>query len=98
MSHVVLGLICGIIYGGLDVALMIPMKMEDKNRAMLGAFIHRFGEAFVICNAALPMAGWAKGITLGLLMSLPPAIITKSYGPILAIGAVGGAVIGYISG
>jgi hypothetical protein len=32
---------------------------------------------------------------VGLLISLPDAVITKAYVPILAIGIIGGAVIGW---
>jgi hypothetical protein len=34
------------------------------------------------------------GAVFGLLLSLPDAIITKAYGPILVPGALGGALIG----
>jgi len=37
-------------------------------------------------------------IVLGLLLSLPDAIITKAYAPILVLGAIGGLVIGIIAG
>ncbi len=97
MSRIVLGIICGLVYGALDVAIMIPLKMEDKKRAMLGAFIHRFGIGFVICNAALPWSGWLNGLILGIVLSVPPAIITKHYAPITVIGAIGGVIIGFIA-
>ena len=35
---------------------------------------------------------------VALLLSLPDAIITKAYAPILILGAVGGLVIGLIVG
>jgi hypothetical protein len=35
---------------------------------------------------------------VGLLISLPDAIVTKAYVPILVIGVVGGAIIGFIAG
>ena len=75
---------------------MIPLKLEDKRRAMAGAFFHRFAIGFVICNAALPWQGWLNGLALGLLLSLPEAIITKTWVPILALGAIGGAIIGFL--
>jgi len=37
-------------------------------------------------------------IVFGLLLSLPDAIITKAYAPILVLGAIGGLVIGIIAG
>jgi hypothetical protein len=99
MNRIELGLLCGLVYGVLDIALMIPMKMEKEKKgvAMQGAFASRFVIGFVICNAVLPWSGWFNGLLLGLLMSLPEAIITKSWAPILGIGAIGGAVIGIIA-
>jgi hypothetical protein len=32
-----------------------------------------------------------------LLVSLPDAIVTKAHVPILAVGIVGGAIIGYVA-
>jgi hypothetical protein len=40
--------------------------------------------------------GWLVGLTFGLLLSLPDAIVTKAYAPILLSGAIGGAIIGGI--
>jgi hypothetical protein len=97
MSRIYLGVICGLVFGGLDTALMIPLSFPDKRAAMLGAFIARFGLGFVICNIRLPGPGWAVGLLLGILLSLPDAIITKAMVPILASGAVGGLVIGWIA-
>jgi hypothetical protein len=96
MSHIVLGIVCGIIFGAVSVATMIPIKMGDKRRAMLGAFVNRFGIGFVICNVTLPWSGWFNGLLIGLLLSLPDAIITKTYLPILIFGAIGGTIIGYL--
>jgi len=97
MSRIYLGVICGLVFGGLDTALMIPLSFPDKRAAMLGAFIARFGLGFVICNIRLPWRGWAVGLLLGILLSLPDAIITKAMVPILASGAVGGVVVGWIA-
>ena len=98
MSRIYLGVLCGLIFGGIDVAFMIPMSYPDKRAAMLGAFIARFALGFVICNIRLPWPGWAVGLFLGILLSLPDAIITKAMAPILASGAVGGLIIGWIAG
>ena len=57
MSRIYLGVICGLVFGGLDAAMMIPVSFPDKRAALLGAFIARFGLGFVICNVKLPMAG-----------------------------------------
>jgi hypothetical protein len=97
MSHVLLGTTCGLAFGVFCVATMIPLKMDDKRRAMIGAFVNRFGIGFVICNTSLPWAGWSNGLLIGLLLSLPDAIITKAWAPILGFGAVGGAIIGILA-
>lgn len=97
MSRISLGVLCGLIFGTVDVALMIPLSFPDKRAAMLGAFIARFALGFVICNIQLPWPGWVIGLFLGILLSLPDAIITKAAAPILASGAIGGLVIGWIA-
>jgi len=77
---------------------MIPLSFPDKRAALLGAFINRFGIGFVIGAARLPLPSWAQGIIFGILLSLPDAIITKAFAPILVLGAVGGLIIGLIVG
>jgi hypothetical protein len=73
------------------------MPHPNKSVAMLAAVLARFGLGFVICNIRLPWPGWAAGLFLGILLSLPDAIITKAYAPIMASGAVGGAIVGWIA-
>lgn len=96
MSRILLGTICGIVFGLVVVGTMIPMDFPDKRAAMIGAFLNRFGVGFVIGAARLPVPGWLSGLIFGLLLSLPDAIITKAYVPIIAIGLVGGLLIGFI--
>lgn len=97
MSRIVLGLACGICFGAISAATMIPLTMENKTRAMIGAFAHRFALGFVICNVSLPWSGWLNGLLLGLLLSVPEAIITKAWAPIMGLGAAGGLVIGILA-
>ena len=98
MSRVLLGVICGLIFGAVDVGIMLPMSFPDKGAAITAAFIARFGIGVVIGSARLPWPGWCVGLLFGLLLSIPDAIITKAYAPIIGMGAVGGAVIGWIVG
>jgi hypothetical protein len=101
MSRLLLGTVCGIAFGILDVLLMIPIPFgpeKDKETAMAGAFVSRFAIGFVTGAARLPLPGWAAGLVFGSLISLPDAIITGSYMPIIPIGALGGALIGFIVG
>jgi len=96
MSRIVLGSICGVIFGVLVVLMMLPMEFPDKSAALTGAFLNRFGIGFVIGAAKLPLPGWLTGIIFGLLLSLPDAIITRAYIPIIVLGVIGGAVIGFV--
>ena len=91
-----LGTICGLVYGALSAASMLPLSFPDKRAALLGAFINRFSIGFVIGAVTLPWPGWLSGLTLGLLLSFADAIITKTFVPILVLGAIGGTVIGWI--
>jgi len=98
MSRIALGAICGLVFGAIDVAIMLPMTFPDKRAAITAAFIARFGIGFAIGAARLPWPGWCVGLLFGLLLSIPDAIITKSYGPIVGMGAIGGTVIGVLVG
>ena len=98
MSKILLGIICGIVFGGISIATMIPLKLEDKKTAMAGAFVNRFSIGFVIGATNLPLAGWLSGLLFGALLSLPDAIITKAWIPIMTLGVIGGVVIGLVIG
>jgi Na+/glutamate symporter len=97
MSRLMVGLLCGLIFGAVDVALMLPMSFPDKRTAFLAAFFSRFGIGFVIPLITLAWPGWVIGLVIGVLLSLPDAVITKAYGPILLSGAIGGLIIGGIT-
>jgi hypothetical protein len=77
---------------------MIPLSFSDKSAALVGAFLNRFAIGFVIGASPLPVPSWAQGLIFGVLLSLPDAVITKAYAPILILGAVGGTIIGLIVG
>ena len=96
MQKVYSGIIAGLIFGLISVLLMISIKFDDKKSAMIGSFINRFAIGFFIATTNLPVSSWGKGLLIGLLLSLPDAIITKSYVPIIGVGAVGGTLIGLI--
>ena len=99
MNKIILGTICGLVFGVIDVLLMMPIQFppeKDKPTAMIGAFVSRFVIGFVIGASNLPVPGWAVGLIFGILISLPDAIITRSYAPILIVGAIGGTVIGFV--
>jgi hypothetical protein len=69
MNSIVLGLICGIIFGLIDVLIMLPMNFEDKRKkieALLGAFIERFMLGFIIPNLDISLHPIATGAIIGL--------------------------------
>jgi len=96
MSRIVLGVICGLAFGVVDVGIMLPMSFPNKRAAITAAFVARFGIGFAIGAASLTWPGWTVGLVFGLLLSIPDAIITKAYAPIIGMGALGGTIIGVI--
>ena len=77
-----------------DVASVAP----DKRAALLGAFFARFALGFFAANVRLPVSPVASGLVVGILTSVPDAIITKAYAPILVTGIVFGAIAGWVVG
>ena len=98
MNPFLFGAVAGIVFGVLDVLLMIPLEFPDRKTAMIGAFLSRFAIGFLIPLIKAPIPGWLIGCMVGLLVSLPDAVITKTYVPIVAVGVVGGLIIGWASG
>jgi hypothetical protein len=95
MSRVLLGVLLGLAAGVTDVLLMLPMKFPDKRTALLAAFLSRFAIGFLAANVNLPIGAIAGGAVVGLLVSLPDALITKAYVPIIITGIVFGALAGW---
>ena len=96
MSHVLFGLVAGLAFGIVVVALMIPHQFPDKRAALTAAFLDRFAIGFVIGVIDLTWPRWIVGVFVGLLLSAPSAVITKAWGPILGMGAIGGLIVALI--
>jgi len=96
MSHQLLGVVSGLVFGAVTVGLMTRMAFPDKKAALSAAFVERFAIGVVIGCVQLSWPGWLIGLLFGLLLSIPSAIITKAFAPILIMGSVGGLVIGGI--
>ena len=75
---------------------MLPLTFADKRAALSAAFVERFAIGLVIGVVSLPWPGWATGLVFGVLLSIPSAIITKAWRPIIGLGALGGTIIGAI--
>lgn len=100
MSKITLGIIAGLVFGILDVIVMIPLPEKDKKKkaeAMISAFIERFMIGFIIPNLDLGIHPALTGLIVGTGLSIPTAIITRVYPPIIGIGVVGGLIIGFIT-
>ncbi|MSU22913.1 MAG: hypothetical protein EXS32_03720 [Opitutus sp.] len=97
MTPLTQGLIAGGAFGVVSVGLMCFLSFPDKRAALLGAFTNRFGVGLIIPLVSSHQPGWLVGTDVGLLLSLPSAIITKAYVPIIVVGTAGGALIGWLS-
>lgn len=95
MNRLLLGLLLGLGAGIVDVLLMLPMKFPDKPTAIAGAFFSRFAIGFLAANVRMPFHPALVGALVGLLISIPDAIITKAYAPILITGVIFGALCGW---
>ena len=100
MNKILFGIICGLAFGVIDVLIMIPLKYENKRKrieAMSSAFLERAMLGFLIPNLDLGIHPAIVGLIFGLGLSLPSAIITRAYAPIIAIGVAGAVIIGFIT-
>ncbi len=95
VNRIILGVLLGLGVGLLDMLLMLPMKFPDKTTALTGAFFSRFAIGFLAVHVTLPWPAALSGALVGLLISLPDAIITKAYGPIIITGLLFGAAAGW---
>jgi hypothetical protein len=92
MNRIVLGILLGLGCGVVDVLIMLPMKFPDKATALAAAFSSRFAIGFIAANVTLPMHPVLTGALIGLLISIPDAIVTKAYAPIIVTGLIFGAL------
>jgi hypothetical protein len=100
MDKVTLGLICGAVFGLVSAGIMIPMKLGDKRQkteSLVASFIERFMLGFLIPVVCIGLNPIATGALLGLGLSVPTALITRAYAPIIGIGVAGGIIIGVIT-
>jgi hypothetical protein len=98
MPRVTLGVILGLSIATADVLLMLPLSFADKRTALLAAFSSRFALGFFAATTNLRMSSIATGVLVGVLTSIPDAIVTKAYAPILITGVLFGVVAGWIVG
>ena len=97
MTPLAFGVCAGLAFGSLSVAMMLPLQFADKGAALLGAFINRFAIGLLIPLVQLPLPALLAGLTVGILLSLPDAIITKAFAPIWGVGAAGGLLVAWLA-
>lgn len=100
MNAITIGLICGLAFGLFSSLIMIPMKYDSrrlKREAISSAFVDRFMIGLIVPNATFGLDPMISGLIIGMGLSIPSAIITRAYAPIMVIGAVGGLIIGYVT-
>lgn len=95
----VFSLIAGLVFGTVSAGSMVKIEApsaREKREAIAAAFVDRFVLGFVIGPVArgLDASGLLIGALLGLGLSIPSALITRAYVPILAMGTVGGLAVG----
>ena len=98
MDRAALGVILGVAFGVADMLLMLPLSFPDKRAALLGAFFARFALGFFAATVRLSLPSVVLGVLVGVMTSLPDAIITKAYVPIMVTGVIFGAIAGWIVG
>jgi hypothetical protein len=101
MPKIFLALLLGLAAGLLDVAPMVAHKMNPY--ACWSAFLHYLVFGIVVAYVPWDMAGWLKGLLLGILLAVPVVVMVskddpKSGIPILAMAVVLGSLVGWASG
>jgi hypothetical protein len=95
MNRILLGILCGIVFGAIDASMVIFGKSPDKSTTLiLQAFFSRFALGILAANVTFRIHPAVSGAIVGLLISLPEAIAMKSYPGILGTGLVFGALTG----
>ncbi len=95
MNRILLGILCGILFGAIDASMVVFGKSPDKSTTLiLQAFFSRFALGILAANVTFRLHPAVTGAIVGLLISLPEAIAMQSYPGILGTGLVFGALTG----
>jgi len=98
MNSLLLGVLCGVVYGIADVAMTAFSGHSNVSRAMLlQAFTSRLAIGILGVNVSLGMDRVLAGALAGLLISLPDAFSLHSYVGVLGTGVIFGAIGGWIA-
>ena len=98
MNRIVLGILCGIAFGAIDVLMTVFGNHPERTTGMLlQAFSSRFAIGLLAANVSLRMPGVLAGALVGLLISLPDAFALNSYLGVLGTGVIFGGVAGWLA-
>ncbi len=93
MNRLTLGVLCGIVFGLVDVLMTVFGKHPDMTRTMLfQAFSSRFAIGMLAATVTLPLHLILTGALVALLISLPDAFGLNSYAGVLGTGILFGAL------
>ena len=106
MNRVLLGILCGILFGAMDPSMVLFGKSPEKSKTLLlQAFFSRFVLGILAANVTISAAPAVSGAIVGFLISLPEAIAMKSvrgnprHGPrVWSVDRIGGKTLGDIVG
>ena len=100
MEPIPLGIVFGIGLAAVAVAAMFSMEWPSRRHeaeAMAAAAANRFMLGVLIPTTDLDLPRWLTGVLLGVALSVPDAIMTRAYAPILGLGLGGGLVCGLLA-
>jgi hypothetical protein len=93
MNRLLIGLLCGLLFGSVDVLMTVFGKHPGTTTTMLlRAFSSRFAIGVLAATVTLPLHPVLAGAIVGLLISLPDAFALESYAGILGTGLLFGAL------
>ena len=96
MNPLLVGVLCGVVFGIADVLMTVLGAHPDVSRSMLlQAFTSRFAIGILGVNVSLGIDHVLAGALAGLLISLPDAFSLHSYVGVLGTGIVFGAIAGW---
>jgi len=93
MNRLWIGVLCGVVFGIVDVLMTVFGKHLDMTRTMLlQAFSSRFAIGVLAATVTLPVHPILAGAIVGVLISLPDAFGLHSYAGVLGTGLLFGAL------
>ncbi len=97
MDPVPLGIVFGAGFAALELTTLARLRWANRRykvEALTAAAIERFMIGLLIPTADLGTPRWLTGVILGITLSLPSALLTKAYQPLIGMGIVAGLVLG----